>query len=854
MNWHTLSKDETVKQLKTSHTQGLTNVEAVRRAESCGRNVMDEAPPVNALLLFLAQFRDFMVLILLAATLVSGLLGEYVDALTIMFIVLLNGVLGFFQERKAERSLEALKKYQAHTVTLLRDGRWMDVEAGDVVPGDIVHVKAGTRVCADARMLKASGLYAEEAPLTGESRPVAKIDEDQLDQDAPIAERTTMIYSGTSIVKGEGLAVVTETGMKTEMGRIAHLLQHTEQVLTPLQKRLDHLGKVLVASALLLTLFVVLAGVWQGQDVYQMIFAGVSLAVAAIPEGLPAIVTVALALGVQRMIKEKAIVRRLPAVETLGCASVICSDKTGTLTKNEMSLQRMWCWGTDISAAEIDKGQVPKPAMQLLTTAAAGLEKGGGDPMEEAVTACAARILPDSSAWRVIETYPFDSTRKRAGVLMENETKERMLIVRGAPDILVERSTRVHQGGKEVPLSPMHTMTWQKAVASLADRALRTLAVAYKHVSPGEKPTEDNLVLTGMLGFMDPPRPEAKEAIAECRSAGVKTVMITGDHPKTAAAVARELDMMPPHGRVITGAEWEKLNEAEAKEALRTAYVFSRVTPEHKLELVQGLQQNGHIVAMTGDGVNDAPALKAADIGVAMGKTGTGVAKEAAALILGDDNFATLKQAVKEGRNIYDNIRKFIRYMLASNVGEILVMLFAMLLGLPLPLAAIQILWINLVTDGLPALALGVDRAEKDAMKRGPRAPNESIFARGLGFKVITRGFLIGIVTLIAFVTSLALEPDNLTKAQTIAFATLITAQLIHVFDCRSETSIFSRNPLSNMWLVGAVISSVALMLVVIYAPLLQPIFHTTALPAVDWLLITALAALPTVLFAFPRK
>ncbi|MFC5712207.1 cation-translocating P-type ATPase [Thalassorhabdus alkalitolerans] len=881
MKWYKLSPSEVEKGLSTSIHGGLGDKEVKKRLEKVGYNKLSDKKKRPWWILFIQQFKDFMVLVLLAATIISGLLGEFVDAITIMIIVMINGVLGFIQEIKAEKSLDALKDLAAPQMTVKRNGEWKSIPSVQAVPGDIVKIQSGDRISADIRLIEANGLYIEESALTGESVPSEKQADMLKGEDIELADQSNMAFTGTMVTRGSGIGVIISTGMKTEMGKIAHLLQETITLATPLQRKLEQLGKVLIAAALLLTALVVILGVMQGQPPYIMFLSGVSLAVAAIPEGLPAIVTVVLALGVQRMIKRKAIVRKLPAVETLGCASVICSDKTGTLTQNQMTVTALWSWGNHWSVQEngiYKQNQKVKvsqslPLTKLLSYGVlcnhAEIEiKGGrqgnkqkvtGDPTEAAMVKAAIQgdIHPANvrEHFKILKEFPFDSERKRMSVIVESKEGRKLLVTKGAPDVLLDRANSCEYNGKVEALTSFRKQEIEKALGAMANSALRTIAIGYKELKGPVLPhdaeeAEKNLVLVGIQGMIDPPRPEAKKAIEECREAGIKTIMITGDHAATATAIAKDLRLLPSHGKVMEGKTLSKMDDGQLEKEVNRVYVYARVTPEHKLRIVKALQNQGHIVAMTGDGVNDAPALKASDIGVAMGKTGTDVAKEASSLILADDNFATIKAAIKEGRNIYDNIRKFIRYMLASNVGEILVMLFAMMLGLPLPLVAIQILWINLVTDGLPAMALGLDKAEGDVMKRSPRHPGEGIFARGLGWKIVSRGILIGLVTLAAFMTSLHFAPDDLTKAQTIAFATLVMAQLIHVFDCRSEHSVFHRNPFENVYLVFAVLSSIILMAVVIYAPVLQPVFHTTDLNVREWALVLGLAAIPTVALA----
>ncbi|PMC38383.1 calcium-translocating P-type ATPase, SERCA-type [Bacillus sp. UMB0899] len=883
MKWHEMRSDEVMNTISSDRDVGLTNKEVQKRTQKFGLNELKEADRPSAIIIFLSQFKDFMVLVLLAATLISGLLGEYIDAIAIIAIVIVNGVLGFFQERRAERSLEALKELSAPQVTVLRDGAWEKILSKELVPGDIVKFTSGDRIGADMRLIDTKSLELEESALTGESLPVQKSTQPIAGENVGLGDLTNMVFMGTLVTRGSGIGVVIGTGMNTAMGQIADLLQNAEAMDTPLQRRLEQLGKILIVVALFLTLLVVSIGVLQGHDLYSMFLAGVSLAVAAIPEGLPAIVTVALSLGVQRMIKQNSIVRKLPAVETLGCASVICSDKTGTMTQNKMTVTHVWSgdqvWnvtgtgyhphGEFLRNSEQVEVEKTKTLQQILTfgslcNTASLIEKDGqyhldGDPTEGAllVAAMKAGLRKETlfKNFEVIEEFPFDSARKMMSVIVRDKSGNQFVVTKGAPDVLAGVSKYILWNERQENFNSKYDTKVKQAIESLASQALRTIAVAFKPLKANEKintsfEAERDLVFIGLQGMIDPPRPEVKQAVKECRDAGIKTVMITGDHIITAKAIAQQLNILPHNGKVMEGKDLSDLSIEELEDIVDDVYVFARVSPEHKLKIVKALQNRGHIVAMTGDGVNDAPAIKAADIGISMGITGTDVAKEASSLVLVDDNFATIKSAIKEGRNIYENIRKFIRYLLASNVGEILVMLFAMLLALPLPLVPIQILWVNLVTDGLPAMALGLDKPEGDLMKRKPRHPKEGVFARGLGWKVISRGFLIGIVTLAAFMIVYYRNPDDLAYAQTIAFATLVMAQLIHVFDCRSEKSIFERNPFGNMYLIGAVISSILLLLVVIYYPPLQPIFHTLPIVARDWLLILGLSAIPTFLLA----
>ncbi|PLS06495.1 calcium-translocating P-type ATPase, SERCA-type [Neobacillus cucumis] len=883
MKFHEMMLDQVEKALETDFSSGLSQEEVKKRVKQHGLNELEEGEKQSALLLFFSQFKDFMVLVLLAATLISGLLGEYIDAIAIIAIVIINGFLGFYQERRAEKSLQALKELSAPQVSVMRDGQWIKIPSKEIVIGDIIKFASGDRIGADVRVIESKSLEIEESALTGESVPVAKHIDPLSNPNPGIGDMENIAFMGTMITRGSGLGVVIATGMKTAMGQIADLLQNAETQDTPLQRRLEQLGKILITVALLLTVLVVIVGVLQGHELYEMFLAGVSLAVAAIPEGLPAIVTVALSLGVQKMIKKNAIVRKLPAVETLGCASVICSDKTGTMTQNKMTVTHLWSGGQTWTVDGVgyqpqgnfyrnEQTVQPREEKSLQQMLIFGMLCNhselamkddeyilDGDPTEGALLVSAMKagfdrhkLLED---FTIVNEFPFDSTRKMMSIHVKDKQERHFIVTKGAPDVVLGICESILWDERNQYLSKETHSKVQDAINGLASQALRTIAIAFKPIPANtlilsDHEAEKKLTFIGVQGMIDPPRPEVKAAVKECKEAGIKTVMITGDHVITAKAIAAQLGILTKKSKVLDGKALANMTVEDLEEVVEDVSVFARVSPEHKLKIVKALQNRGHIVAMTGDGVNDAPAIKAADIGVAMGITGTDVAKEASALILLDDNFATIKAAIKEGRNIYENIRKFVRYLLASNVGEILVMLFAMLLALPLPLVPIQILWVNLVTDGLPAMALGLDQPEENVMKRGPRSPNEGVFSRGLGWKVVSRGFLIGLVTLLAFMIVYHNDPSQLPYAQTVAFATLVMAQLIHVFDCRSEKSVLSRNPFGNQYLVWAVISSLLLMLVAIYYPPLQPIFHTLPIAAKDWLLILGLSSVPTFLLA----
>lgn len=881
--WHARSANDALTYWRTDRGEGLTNAEAAERLKLFGYNEVAEKEQPAWWRRFLAQFQDFMVLVLLAATLISGLLGEYADAVTILAIVVLNAVLGFIQEHRAERSMSALKKLTAPTARVIRHSAVQHVPARELVPGDILLLEPGDVVAADGRLAETANLEAEESALTGESLPVRKLADRVYDEGVTVGDRKNMVYAGTVVTRGRGAAVVCGTGMNTEVGHIAKLIQTATEDDTPLQRRLDNLGRWLVWGCLGVCLVVVATGVARGEPLLLMCMTGISLAVAAIPEGLPAIVTVALALGVQRMIRRNAIVRKLPAVETLGCTTVICSDKTGTLTQNAMTVRRVYCGGKTYEVSGVGfeiKGEFlldkqefdakkDKCLMQCLAVGAlcnnSLLKQGSvgitglwrkkvargwsveGDPTEGALVVAAAK----AGFWRAdiekrerrLAEIPFEAERRRMAVAYGGPAGA-ALYVKGAPDTVLELCRYYFDGNAEQPLTPELIARIAAANEAMTNGALRVLAMAYRRLSPAEaanvtEETERELVFAGLAGMIDPPRPEVKEAIALCRQAGIGTVMITGDHRNTAVAIARELRMFRDGAsRALTGAEVDALGERELATAAAVTTVYARVSPAHKLRIVKALKNVGHIVAMTGDGVNDAPAVKEADIGVAMGLSGTDVTREASSMTLADDNFATIVAAVEEGRGIYDNIRKFIRYLLACNIGEVLTMFLAALAGLPLPLLPLQILWVNLVTDGLPAMALGVDPKAPDTMHRPPRNPAESVFSRGLARKIVFRGIQIGLTTLLVF-AGVYLVQGDLALARTMAFATLVFCQLFHVYDCRSEIlTIFELGLFTNKYLLMATACSALMQVAVIHLPPLGAIFGTVPLGLTEWAIV----------------
>jgi Ca2+-transporting ATPase len=889
-----------------------------------------ERPRPGFFKLLLDQLNSFLVIILIVAAVVSLLLGEVVDASAIMAIVVLNAVLGVVQESKAEQALAALKKMAAPTAAALRDGRQVSIPARDLVPGDIVLLEAGNYVPADLRLVESVNLKMEEASLTGESVPVSKDADVVLDKDIPVGDRKNSAFMSTLVTYGRGKGLVTSTGMHTQIGLIAEMIQSYEDEPTPLQRKLDELGKSLGMVCLAVCGVIFVIGVVRDTDLMTALRAGigaywaahqldliglfmtaVSLAIAAVPEGLPAVVTICLALGMQRMVNRHALMRKLPAVETLGCATVICSDKTGTLTQNEMTVVRGWADGKSFQVTGEGyqpKGQFSRDgrpfdpyndvAASLLLQGAllcndARLEKSStspsedgkegdqhtwhmvGDPTEGAMIVAAAkaglwREEADQLLPRVMEV-PFDSERKRMTTVhringqSQSRAKEwpvipgRRLIdsdeepvdsgsppfvafVKGAPDLLLEACDDILQAGQVQPLTEEDRLEILAANQYMARRALRVLAVAYRPLtelpeSPSPENVEQELIFLGLLGMIDPARQEVKEAVAVAKGAGLKSVMVTGDYPDTAVAIAKELGLLSPEGQVVTGAELDRMSEQGLAAIVDRVDAYARVSPQHKVKIVDAFKARGHVVAMTGDGVNDAPALKRADIGVAMGITGTDVSKETADMVLTDDNFASIVSAIEEGRVIYSNIRKFVFYLLACNVGEILIIFLAMLARLPIPLRPIHLLWLNLVTDGAPALALGLEKGEPDIMKRPPRPPNEPVINQDMLTGIAIISLVDTLAVLLAFVMALSRFPGNIKAAQTVAFATLVCSELLRAYTSRSEYhSVFSIGPFSNRWMVLATMLSFVLLLLVMYVPFLQSVFTTVPLRLADWL------------------
>lgn len=873
MNWYSESLEHVAKELQTDIRQGLTAEEAKQRLEKYGPNKLKEKPPKTNLQRFIDQMKDVMIIILLIAAAISlglsiyhsmsGQEADWVEPIVIVLIVLLNGVLGVIQESKAEAALEALKKMSAPHARVLRGGKEESIASAELVPGDVVLLEAGDFIPADCRLIQSASLKTDEAALTGESLPVEKDANAAIKEDAPLGDRLNMVYSGCAVSYGRASAIVVETAMKTEMGKIATMLEDEDEGQTPLQARLAQLGKYLGFLALAICAIIFGIGVIERLPIMEMFMTAIALAVAAIPEGLPAIVTIVLAIGVQRMVAKNAIIRRLPAVETLGSTSVICSDKTGTLTQNRMTLVKAYADGQLVSL----EGTLPDSILNLIklgTLCTDGTveivddrEKHIGDPTETAIVAAALKNgmpKPNLTAkYPRVGEIPFDSDRKLMTTVNQMDGKN-IVIVKGAPDILMERCV----AGDIAAAS--------QANEDMGREALRVLAVGIKEIPtlPDEfKPEEmeQGLTFVGLVGMIDPPRPEVMDSIRECNGAGIRTIMITGDHVVTASAIAKQLGILKDESEAITGTKLAALSDDELTANIWKYRVYARVTPTDKIRIVKAWQKEEQIVAMTGDGVNDAPALKAADIGCAMGITGTDVAKGAADMTLTDDNFATIVTAVKEGRGIYDNIRKAVHFLLSCNLGEIVTIFIAMLLWHESPLLPIQLLFVNLVTDSFPALALGVEPVEHDVMSRKPRAKNESIFAHGVGLMAILQGMMIGGLTLVAYYIGSRTNIANagIPLGETMAFSVLAISQLVHSLNIRSSHSLFKVGFLTNKYMIGAFLISLALMLTVLCVPFFQDIFEVISMNANQWAIVAGLAITPLIimeivkLFTAPR-
>jgi Ca2+-transporting ATPase len=881
-SWHDKPIDELAVQLATDPQHGLSSQEVTERFAKAGPNELRKGEAISPLAILASQFQSLVIWVLIGAAVVSAALGEFVDGVAIIAIVLLNAVIGFFQEYRAERAVAALARLTAPRAKVVRGGQAAVIAASEVVPGDVLLLDAGDLVAADAQLLEASALRANEAPLTGESQAVEK-QTGTCAPDTPLADRTNMVFLGTSIVGGSGRALVTATGMETEVGHIAELLQAASSGETPLQQRLDLVGRRLLWACLAIVALVFVLGLLRSLPPFELFLGAVSLAVAAIPEGLPAVVTVALALGMQRMARRHALVRRLPAVETLGCAQVICSDKTGTLTVGEMTARKIVTRdrifnvsgegyaseGTFFTDGEERSAVDDTPLRALLCGAVACndaelVQRDGrpvlvGDPTEGALLVAAAKggLLRSSieSEMPRLHTIPFDSDRKRMTVIRRRDTQP-WAFAKGAPEVMLERCTHIRTDHGVEALTESDRSRMLGACALMANEALRVLALAERRLEAfpllegtmnSDDVVEQRLTLLGLIGLQDPPRSEARDAIARCKRAGIRTVMITGDHPDTARAIARELGMLDRGDEVLTGSEIERLSDETLGQRVQQIAVYARVTAEHKLRIVRAWKAQGAVVAMTGDGVNDAPALKEASIGVAMGISGTEVTKEAADLIIADDNFASIVAAVEEGRGIYDNIAKTLGYLLAGNSGELTVMLIASLVGWPLPLLPIQLLWINLVTDGLPALALATDPIDPDVLTRRPRRQDAQLIDRAFLQRIAFTGMLTAGVALIAFAYEFYAD-NNVADARNAAFSALVIAELLRAFGARSEVlTVVQVGLFSNMRLFVIVAVSFALQLLIHHLPMLEATFGTEPISMAQCIAWTVLGSIPLI-------
>ena len=892
--WHAVSAAEVLASLGVDRNEGLSDETSQRLLALHGPNRLLEAAPPPVWKKLLTQFKDVLIWILILAAMISGALGEWIDAIAILAIVALNGMIGFLQERQAEKALSALKKMSAPKARVIRAGVHLTIGAADLVPGDLIQLESGDHVPADARLLESFGLVVNEASLTGESVPVEKDANAACAAVTALEDRRNMVYMGTVIGSGKGMAIVVATGMQTELGHIAGMLQHQGAETTPLQRRLADLGRVLIVICLTIVALIFGLHLLRGGKPADAFLLAVSLAVAAVPEGLPAVVTIALALGVKRMVKRNALVRRLPSVETLGSVTVICYDKTGTLTRNEMTVQEIIAGGTPykITGTGYDtKGSFYRladdvngdaPSLVLLdgdpievsdesdlklalTIGAccnnARLRLHGetahvcevvGDPTEAAllVAATKAGIDTNDPSRAILWEIPFDSARRAMSVIVRNAGGQHVLYTKGAPEAVLERAVAEHKSGEIVPLTPERRAAILEQSSQMASRAMRILALAYRPDPPAHvhQSAETNLIFVGLVGMLDPPRDEARAAVDTCREAGIRPIMITGDHPGTALAVARNLGVLTANSQVLPGTELDSLTDDALTEKIEQFAVYARATAEHKLRIIRAWKARGQVVAMTGDGVNDAPAVKAADIGIAMGITGTDVTKEASDMVLLDDNFASIVSAVEEGRGIFDNVRKVLQFLLSCNLGEILLVLMATLLGWPVPLLPIHLLWINLVTDGLPALALALEAPEAGIMRRKPRPPGESILSASLGLSVLFQGVLIGIVGLAAFGISY-LSDGNTATARALAFQVIVFDELLRSLASRSPTrTFFQLGIFTNPRLVIAILLSALIQIGLNILPVTQRIFDLQTLSLNHWLLIGLLALTPTTL------
>lgn len=865
--WYTLSTKEVEKQMQTNIEFGLNEKQVEDKQNKFGLNKLEEKKKESIVIKFIKQFNDFMIIILIIASIISAVVArlegsnDYFDSIIIIAIVVFNAIMGLVQEAKAEKSLEALKKMTAPTCRVKRNGKISTIKSEQIVPGDIVLLEAGNYVPADCRLISSSNLKIEESSLTGETVPVLKDANCMLKEKTALGDMVNMAFSTTIVVNGHGEAIVTDIGMNTKVGKIAKMIITNEAPETPIQKKLGEVGKSLGIACLGICLLIFVIGLLKKIEPIEMFMTSVGLAVAAIPEGLPAIVTIMLSIGVTKMAKKNSIIRKLPAVETLGSSSVICSDKTGTLTQNKMQVTKI----ANINGETNDKEYIKwlMGMATMCTDVEISKENGKmeltGEPTEKAIVSKALDEGQNKNelynVMKRVKDIPFDSSRKMMTTIHKMPNGYRV-ITKGAPDVLLKRCNKVYDNGNVTTLDYSKTKLIENQNNKMADEALRVLAIAYLDIPnlPSKIDTETvekNLIFIGLIGMIDPPREGVKEAVATCKKAGIKTVMITGDHIITAKAIAKDLGILRGSDLAVTGEELDKIPQSILQKNIMNYFVFARVTPEHKVRIVKAYQSTGAVVAMTGDGVNDAPALKNADIGIAMGKNGTDVAKNAADMVLTDDNFVTIVEAVKQGRNIFDNIKKAVHFLIATNIGEIVTIFLGLVLGLKSPLLAIQLLWINLVTDSLPAIALGLEKPEADIMDKKPRDSRKGIFADGLWQRIITEGTMLGILTLVAF--SVGNYLYDIEVGRTMAFVSLGLLELVHSFNIKSEESIFKVGLFENKYLLGAFILGALLQIVVVVIPSVAEVFKLVPLTQVQWMYTFGISILPLVIMEIQK-
>ncbi len=865
--WYTLSTKEVEKQMQTNIEFGLNEKQVKDKQNRFGLNKLEEKKKESIVIKFIKQFNDFMIIILIIASIISAVVArlegsnDYFDSIIIIAIVVFNAIMGLVQEAKAEKSLEALKKMTAPTCRVKRNGKISTIKSEQIVPGDIVLLEAGNYVPADCRLISSSNLKIEESSLTGETVPVLKEANSILKEKTALGDMVNMAFSTTIVVNGHGEAIVTDIGMNTKVGKIAKMIITNEAPETPIQKKLEEVGKSLGIACLGICLLIFVIGLLKKIEPIEMFMTSVGLAVAAIPEGLPAIVTIMLSIGVTKMAKKNSIIRKLPAVETLGSSSVICSDKTGTLTQNKMQVTKIANMNGETNDKEYIKWLMGMATM--CTDVEISKENGKmeltGEPTEKAIVSKALDEGQNKNelynVMKRVKDIPFDSSRKMMTTIHKMPNGYRV-ITKGAPDVLLKRCNKVYDNGNVTTLDYSKTKLIENQNNKMADEALRVLAIAYLDIPnlPSKIDTETvekNLIFIGLIGMIDPPREGVKEAVATCKKAGIKTVMITGDHIITAKAIAKDLGILRGSDLAVTGEELDKIPQSILQKNIMNYSVFARVTPEHKVRIVKAYQSTGAVVAMTGDGVNDAPALKNADIGIAMGKNGTDVAKNAADMVLTDDNFVTIVEAVKQGRNIFDNIKKAVHFLIATNIGEIVTIFLGLVLGLKSPLLAIQLLWINLVTDSLPAIALGLEKPEADIMDKKPRDSKKGIFADGLWQRIITEGTMLGILTLVAF--SVGNYLYDIEVGRTMAFVCLGLLELVHSFNIKSEETIFKVGLFENKYLLGAFILGALLQIVVVVIPSVAEVFKLVPLTQVQWMYTFGISILPLVIMEIQK-